>query len=511
MRKISKNLKRENKQIETGNRGNIKAVSYARVSIDKQIDNTSIENQTNAIEKYCKEHDINLVGTYIDEAKSGEHFKDREGFKEMFHRVLSEDIDYIVVFKQDRISRNTLHSQYILQLLKEHDKHLISIADNLNTSDENANLIFQINSLVAEVERLNIITRTNSGNKATFENGDFNGGKIFGYDCVQKKLQINLEEAKVVRYIFDMYTNNNWGYRKIANNLNLQNVKTKTGKAWSINAVKTVLQNRFYIGEVKWQGNYNKGNHDPIIEADLWNNTQKVLEVRGYIQEKIHPGSYPLSGILKCPECNGAMVQGNSSQKYKYYVCNRFKSSGTKGCNSNLVNKEYAEDYVLTQTLNYFNSFNLSTYLCNITKRSLSYEIRPLELRASTIERELRAISKNKQKALDLYDDSIISKNTLKERIERLQEDEKSNNINLKKIKEQIEVKSNPLLFDIVDFAANNLALFIDILNNTDKKGFFHNVINDIFVSKGNTPKDRKIREIVYRNNKSIFSESLLI
>jgi site-specific DNA recombinase len=265
-----------------------RAYAYVRISTNKQLDNTSIEQQIEAIEKYCKENNIILVKTYVEEPASGESFSNRPEFKEMFYNVFQEEnnIDSVIVFKQDRISRNSLDSQYIFNRLKKANKNLISIADNIDTNDPNSKLIYQILGIIAEVEKDLIAFRTSLGMEKTFENGDFNGGRVFGYNLVNKKLVINEDEARVVKYIFDCYSNKMWGYRKIASSLNMQGIKTKKDNYWSITAVRTILNNKIYNGYVKWKGKYKKGNHYPIISEELWEKTQKLLSLRSYTQEK---------------------------------------------------------------------------------------------------------------------------------------------------------------------------------------------------------------------------------
>src|SRR5699024_3586595 len=120
---------------------------------NKQLDNTSIEQQIEAIEKYCKENNIILVKTYVEEPASGERFSNRPEFKEMIYNVFQEEnnIDSVILFKQDGISRHSLDSQYIFHRLIDANKHLISIADNINTIDPNLKLIYQILRIIAEV------------------------------------------------------------------------------------------------------------------------------------------------------------------------------------------------------------------------------------------------------------------------------------------------------------------------------------------------------------------------
>ncbi|MFD1735403.1 recombinase family protein [Bacillus salitolerans] len=70
-----------------------------------------------------------------------------------------------------------------------------------------------------------------------------------------------------------------------------------------LNTVKTIFENEMYIGNTKWRGKISKGKHIPIIETSLWEEKIKVMGIRSFIPEKVYPGSYPLSGLLKCPQC----------------------------------------------------------------------------------------------------------------------------------------------------------------------------------------------------------------
>ncbi|MEN2466857.1 recombinase family protein [Ornithinibacillus sp. JPR2-1] len=487
----------------------IRAYAYVRVSTNKQLDNTSIEQQIEAIEKYCKVNNIILVKIYVEEPASGESFSNRPEFKEMFYNVFQKEnnIDSIIVFKQDRISRNSLDSQYIFSRLKKANKNLISIADNIDTNDPNSKLIYQILGIIAEVEKDLIAFRTSLGMEKTFENGDFNGGMVFGYNLINKKLVIDEEEARVVKYIFDCYSNKMWGYRKIASNLNMQGIKTKKDNHWSITAVRTILNNKIYNGFVKWKGKYKKGNHYPIISEELWERTQKLLSLRSYTQEKIHNGSFPLSGLLKCPTCGGAMVQGNANKKYKYYVCGRFKNSGSKACKSNLVKKEYAEQEVLSQVMNYLNDLNLSVPLQRVVIDNLKSELEPIEEELKLLEKNLTELKREKQDLLQLYTKRIIDIDTLSEEMNRVQNQESEQKEFIKLLTKQIELKNNNDLLPVINRIAYDFNLLYNLLDDYDKKELLRFLIKEIQVNIGEKPKDRTIKEIVYEFDQELFEE----
>ncbi|MEK5382867.1 recombinase family protein [Niallia sp. FSL W8-0635] len=107
---------------------------------------------------YCELNDIELVEIYTDDLKSAKSLEGRDGFKDMHNNVLSskDDVDYIIIFKQDLISQDTLDTLYIMKRLNSLDKHLISIADNVNTEDPSAKILVHVLALVAELVNLSI-------------------------------------------------------------------------------------------------------------------------------------------------------------------------------------------------------------------------------------------------------------------------------------------------------------------------------------------------------------------
>ncbi|MFD1447944.1 recombinase family protein [Oceanobacillus profundus] len=475
-----------------------KAIGYVRVSTDKQLDNTSIEKQREEIVKYCKNNQITLVNIYDEGAYSAENIRDRKEFKKMYHHVFDkeEDIDYVVVFKSDRISRDNLDALYIYKRITEANKHLICIADNIDTRDKNAKLLYQFMSLVAELERDMIKFRTTTGMEKNFEKGNFNGGKVYGYYTESKELKLNENEAKVVKYIFEKYAIDQWGYRKIASNLNDQNIKTKNEKHWTVTAIKTVLNNRIYIGEIKWRGSYQKGKHTRIIDDSLWNQTQKMLQIKSYLPKKLHSGTYPLSGLIKCPECGSPMVQGNSSPKYKYYQCSKNKNSGKAACSSNLIKKEYAEKFVFKFLFKTFKTLNLKTPILNSTLATLSSEVEPIEDKVKEMRKELQNLSKKKNKVITWASDDTLNEATFKEQIIFIQEEEEEIKGFLSTLENQLEQRRKPNIDEQIEVAIDKIEDVFNILSAEDKKKMLHAFIDEIYVNQGYNTNERTIRRI---------------
>ena len=137
--------------------------------------------------------------------------------------------------------------------------------------------------------------------------------------------------------------------------------------------MKPILTNPVYIGKVRYdvRRNWNEkrrnninlnpiiavGKHDAIISDELWEQVQFMLSQKQGKPSGIYDGEYPLTGILRCPECGAGMVisrcvrmnKDGSKNKITYYACGNWKNKGTAACHSNMVRVEKANDFVYHQ------------------------------------------------------------------------------------------------------------------------------------------------------------------
>lgn len=101
--------------------------------------------------------------------------------------------------------------------MENHNVHLVCVDDGLDSSKDAGKLVITILSAVAEMERENILAQTMAGRKQKAREGKWNGGFApMGYLISQGVLQINDEEAKLIKMIFDLYANTDMGSNKVA-------------------------------------------------------------------------------------------------------------------------------------------------------------------------------------------------------------------------------------------------------------------------------------------------------
>lgn len=177
------------------------AYIYIRVSTAIQVDGFSLEGQEREIQDYCDKNKIRILAKFSDEGKSGKSIQGRPQFKKMLKAVEEkEEVDYIIVWKLSRFGRNAREVLNALDILDKHNCSLIAMEDNINSSTREGKMLLTLISIVAEMERENIIEQTNNGKKYNAMNGGWNGGQApYGYRLVDKELIINEEEAKVVK------------------------------------------------------------------------------------------------------------------------------------------------------------------------------------------------------------------------------------------------------------------------------------------------------------------------
>ena len=141
----------------------LKLIGYARVSSERQANNTSIDNQIERIELYsmCYSHELIEI---VKEVKSAGNIEDRKLFREVIERVLnSKEIEGLAVTKIDRAFRDLADLFNTVKDFKQAGKVLIAIDDNLNTSDPNSDLILGIMGSFAQFERNKLKQRVREG------------------------------------------------------------------------------------------------------------------------------------------------------------------------------------------------------------------------------------------------------------------------------------------------------------------------------------------------------------
>jgi len=255
----------------------VRVAIYTRVSTEDQAkEGFSLDAQLDKLRSYCKARDWIVGGEYIDDGYSGRNVK-RPAYSKMMDEM--DNWNVLLVTKMDRIHRNSKNFMMMMEYLKKHNKEFVSMTESLDTSTAMGRFVMDIIQRIAQLESEQIGERVYFGmeQKARVNGGVLGFNIPYGYDYTDGKLTINSNEAENVKNIFEMYLKG-MSMKIIAEELNSKDIPTKLNKTWGAQTVSLILKNPLYCGYLHWEDYLNPGDHDLIIDKNIFNDVQKIIK-----------------------------------------------------------------------------------------------------------------------------------------------------------------------------------------------------------------------------------------
>lgn len=350
----------------------VRGVIYARFSSEMQREE-SIDAQLRAIKDYADKNGINIVGEYVDRAKSATTDQ-RPEFQNMIRDSKKGLFDVVLVHKLDRFARNRTDSMGYRLQLKRNGVHLVSILESYDPDSPEGILLESVLEGINEFYSRNLAREVEKGKKENALKGLHVGGKPpLGYDVDPKtrKLVINEYEAVAVRLIYRMFLEGAT-YSKIMTELNRQRFTSKNGTPFGINSLYNIMRNEKYTGVFIYSKSAPKdcdglrNGHKykspdqiirvedavpPIIQRKDFETVQELLIERVNRNGCIKAiETYLLSGKVQCGVC-GSSFNGNRKRSrpdhplYVQYRCSRHNRS--VACGNFTLRREALESAVL--------------------------------------------------------------------------------------------------------------------------------------------------------------------
>ena len=326
----------------------INGVIYARYSCDKQTEN-SILGQVRDCQEFARRNDINIIGVYKDEAKSGRETAHRPGFLKMIKDAETGLFRRIIVWKGDRFSRSRADAARFKGELNRLGVRVLS-ATEANVEGAQAILMDGINEAFAEYFSVELAEKVERGMIQNAIDGKFNGGKMaFGYRLDEnRKIVIDEVEGPIVQEIFKRYAYEETSFIEICNDLYQRGIRRKDGSSLKKSAVADMFSNKKYIGIYEFKGTVNTTMYPPLVTQEIYDVCSAKLrrnkEIGGRFSAR---QKFLLTGKLYCGECRNMMTStagiGSSGKMFKYYKC---KHGVHNSCGTN-VRKELIEEHVI--------------------------------------------------------------------------------------------------------------------------------------------------------------------
>lgn len=525
-----------------------KVYTYTRVSTAMQTDGYSLDAQKSRMKAYADFNGFEIVGEYEDAGKSGKSIEGRIAFNQMLEDIKcgKDNISFVMVFKLSRFGRNAADVLSTLQIMQDFGVNLICVEDGIDSSKDAGKLMISVLSAVAEIERENIRVQTMEGRIQKAREGKWNGGFApYGYKLVDGKLEINEEEAKAIRIIYEQYVNTDMGANGISKYLEthgIHKIARQNGKNPLFDAalIRKIVKNPVYCGKIAYgrrktekvhgtrndyhlveQDNYIlvDGLHEAIIPEDLWEKAQVKLISQAKKYEHVNRGKnehiHLLSGIVKCPVC-GAGMYGNKSIKHKkdgtkykdffYYGCkHRNMTRGHKCDYKKQVNEELLDNAVAEVIIKLVSNPKFATLMQS--KINMKVDTTVIDQEIESFEKQLRhsyTVKSKLAEEIDMLDpdDRHYSrmKTDLNDRLYKMYD-------KIEEIESKlIEAKAKKTAIEADKITGDNIYKVLicfeklyGVMNDEEKRKFVEELISEVHIYEERQPNGQWLKSIKFK------------
>ena len=328
----------------------VRCAIYTRKSNEDGLEQkfNSLDAQRVARKKYIKSREgwVALAKRYDDGGYSGSNLN-RPAIKELFEDVKAGEVDCVVVYTLDRLSRETKDCIEVTSFFRRHRISFVAVTQIFDNNTPMGKFVQTVLSGAAQLEREMIVERVKNKIATSKEEGLWMGGNVpLGYDVKEKELIINEKEAKVIKHIFERYMELR-SMAELARELNREGYRTKAkSDIFKKATVRRIITNPIYMGKIRHYEKQYKGKHEAIIEEEKWQKAQELIKNQPYRGKKYEEAL--LKGMIRCRCCKVNMTLTYSkkeNKRYRYYICNNhLRGKGCKSMNRTVVAGEVEKE-----------------------------------------------------------------------------------------------------------------------------------------------------------------------
>jgi site-specific DNA recombinase len=443
------------------------AAIYARVSSDRQKENHTIASQTAALIEYAQTHGYSVPPEWVfqDEGYSGAILV-RPGLEALRDLSAEGQIAAVLVYSPDRLSRKYAYQVLLSEELSSCGVELIFLKAPAGATPEDQ-LLVQFQGMIAEYERAQIAERCRRGKKHMAQQGGVNvlSGAPYGYRYVRKSdtsaafYEVIEAEAKVVRTVFEIYTQQGLSINAIARLLNERRIATRTGSGrWERSTVWGMLRNPAYRGTAcygkteqrprqrvtrplrqrKALPSRDVGGHErpradwievpvpALVSEEMFALAQEQLEKnkRHSPRHTIEPTL--LQGLLVCEQCGYGLYRTfthTSKQKLNYYRCigsDGYRRLNGPVCTNRPIRQDYLDQFVWSEIIRLLEDPELIQTEID-RRREAAQKADPLRKREEELRREQARMEKSSERLVTAYQESLLTLSQLRQRMPSLQ------------------------------------------------------------------------------------------
>ncbi len=344
-----------------------RAVIYLRVSTEQQTkragdpEGYSIPAQREACTRKAEALGAAVVDEFVDAGESAKT-ADRPALQAMLERVEREhDVDFIVVHKLDRLSRNRLDDALISVRIEAAKARLVSVVEHIDETPSGVLMHallaafneYQIRNHATEVMKGSVKKAQDGGTPFLAPIGYLNKRDLSdGRDA--RWIEQDPERAPLIRWAFEAYATGEYPLRRLLNELSAKGLTNRPSakrpaRPIHLSKLAEILRNPYYIGKVIYRGVAYDGKHEPLVEQELFDRVEQVFKLHDLAGERIKVHRHYLKGSLFCARCGERMgfsyFKGHGGI-YPYFFC--YGRHRGNGCNLPFLPADDVDDWLVT-------------------------------------------------------------------------------------------------------------------------------------------------------------------
>ena len=320
----------------------LRVAAYTRVSSNSKDQEHSFAAQNAYFSKLITDNpDWELADIYADQGITGTSIDKRDDFLRMMEDCRKGRIDRILVKSSSRFARNTKESLAAVRELKSLNISVYFEEQNIDTAQVSGEVLIAMFAALAQRESEAISERVRWSYRVRMSKGRFSTCKApYGYRLVKDHLEIQEDEASIIRHIFDRYLAG-VSMENIAKEITALGCPTRDGtQYWQLTSIQYILRNEKYVGdsllgktyttltlphrkiENKGEGvqYFIEGSHPPIVSRTVFDKAQQLLSRKSAVIPPRAAAPHPLSRKIVCGHC-GAFCKRKKTRGTAYWIC----------------------------------------------------------------------------------------------------------------------------------------------------------------------------------------------
>ncbi len=400
-----------------------RAVIYVRVSTKEQVDEgNSLSTQEKICREYCIKNNYNIANIFIEQGESAKT-ANRTELQKLFTYCADKknNVNAVIIYKLDRLSRNTDDYSYIRLLLKKYEIEIKSTTENFGNNSA-GRFMENMFANVAQFDNDVRSERSMGGMRDAMRDGRYVWMAPIGYDNLKvdgkHTIVINPVFGPLIQKTFELISTNIYLIEDVRKIMTKEGLINKVGKPLSKSYFYHLLRNELYTGWIIKFGEKHKGTFTPVISDHLFNQVQKILNSRGrknsgYLTDN---PDFPLRRFIENED--GEKITGSwSKERSKKYPFYRF---GNK--NKSLNRDKFEEDFIKFMDQYSFDASRIEK-LKELVRENLIKATQDQRMEVGRLVKRIQELNNKQSLIIKKNLDGFISDDVLQKQLEMIEEE----------------------------------------------------------------------------------------